>query len=170
MNDQEMTVIYEDLMAYLRNNDQEDLSNIADSVDTIVEEGKIVKEKVQIELDSSEPLVLPKRDGTPRKSARILYRKTEYSSKEKLLILLNTIEAKLINPALIEQETTRVFAEQSHKYHLQDEKIFLYHDLSINEDQTIFDNEKANRKVQRLFPLKSKVEELKNELNQSNNT
>lgn len=164
MNENDFQIIYDGLLKMLRGN-AIGLNRIANRVEEIVEEGKIVKEKVQVELDDMPSNFADfKNYKFPRKSTRNLYRKVEYTGKEKLTFLLDTIEAAVINPTVIRQEITKIFAKQADKTSVESQDVYLYPSLATNEDLIILTANATSAEVERLTDLMRWIGNLREEI------
>ena len=168
MNEQEMRGIYQGLLTTLRE-DNIGLGELASRVEALVEEGKITREKVQVEMAADQPFETTalRRRARSRKSTRNLYRRIDYTEREKLNLLLEAIEAAVINPATIRQETARIFAEQADKTNVESGDVILLSNAIDDQDRIVIDLRQANTDVEKLATLISLIAALREEINGS---
>lgn len=163
MNENDFQSIYNALIQVLRR-DTIGLGRIANRVEEIVEEGKIIKEKVQVELDETPIPTDLMRNRVTKKSTRSLYRRVEYTEKEKLTLLLDAIEATVVNPAVIRREVTEIFADQAAKTTVESQDVFLYPNLAQDENPIVLTSEAATADVEKLSDLIGWINTLREEI------
>lgn len=167
MNEQEIEQVYNNLMVLLRDSQY---SRIARDVQEQIEEGYIKKEKVKIDLEifrEDDFTLGQERRNT--KSTRTLYRRFEYSSKEKLLILIAAIEAVLVNPIRIRAFVVEFFHEEAEtNIHIESPVVTLYPSVDESIEPLTSDLTKTRREIESISGLIKTIDDIRKALGNGN--
>lgn len=163
MDEQEIEQLYIGLMSFLRNSQY---SQIARDVEEQVEEGYIKKEKVKVDLTQFKEddlgLEQERRNTT---STRTLYRRSEYSIKEKLQILITAIETSLINPILIRNHVVQFFRREAERNtEIDSPDVTLYPSVDENIEPLTGDSTQTQREIENLGTLIEAVNNIRKAL------
>lgn len=143
-------------MTYLR---EHSLTHIANAVAEQIEEGVVKKEKVTIDLTALEE------EYKNTTSTKMLYRRGEYTPREQLNILLDTIENAMINPFRVRRHIGNFFnTEAGRSQHLHP-LIILDPGIGDTGEPVELDLAQSEREMAELAPLIQAIDDLRKELN-----
>jgi hypothetical protein len=156
MSEEELNELYQGLLILLR---EYELEEIADQVEAIISEGKIQKKKIRLIIpDEPSEFALDIVRGTSQNRLVQVYQKEDFTPVERITLLLDVIDATIIDVADVKDATLEIFTEQipSSENTKGPNEIYIYNDISQSKP-IVLSRQKTKAEVDALAPLKNAI-------------
>lgn len=164
MEPYQLRQLYDGLIAILR---QSELQQIADRVEAIVADGKITKKKIA--------LILPEDDSddedsiTRKTTKRQVYQREEFTEQERLVMLLDVVEATITDVVAVRNEVAETFSEQASKQNNSniDAEVYIYNDIAQSKP-IVINLQQTQADFEALQPLRIAINQIREAIQDDN--